>query len=460
MKNKNRIIGISSLSNIFYSFSNIISNLILTPIFISQWGVDLYGEWLLIFFVINGIIFLIQPSITVDSVNLSKIYTNKRYLESIIFFFILALKIIINLLIFLIIFFLIFYFFQKNINIKFTNIQNLEKIAFILFICASLQILQLVFLSLFRSRYLAYKAINILSLRIIILILFSYFLLKNFNFDPLEYVRFLLVIEVFINLILLLLSFNFFLQLSFKKIIKNKKIIKKYLFNKKLFYKKNYMFLFQSSEIMNNNLLPVIIGLYLNSSMIIVYNIHLICARVPRLFTTSLFQAFRLELSQFNGTSLKYNYSLLLLAISFWSCVIYLLFTPFILKFLVSYLSSNQINLDLKIFIFIYLFSSIEILWRSLILPVLTNNTHEKISKNYFFITSISYIFICFFLEFKIITNFNFIPILILQNLLLFFIAFNLFSKVLKKNKIIILNYIFFNFPKLLFKIISKIKIL
>ena len=55
------------------------------PIFLEHWGVNLYGEWLLIVFSINGLVFLIQPSITVDSVHLSRLFIdNKKFSKEII----------------------------------------------------------------------------------------------------------------------------------------------------------------------------------------------------------------------------------------------------------------------------------------------------------------------------------------------------------------------------------------
>ena len=63
------------------------------PIFLIVSILNLYGEWLLIFFSINGLVFLIQPSITVDSVHLSRLFIDNKEFESIKYFIVSGIKV-------------------------------------------------------------------------------------------------------------------------------------------------------------------------------------------------------------------------------------------------------------------------------------------------------------------------------------------------------------------------------
>ena len=53
------------------------------------------------------------------------------------------------------------------------------------------------------------------------------------------------------------------------------------------------MFMFHSSELINYNLLPILIGLFFKTSMVSIYNIHFLLSRIPKIMTTSLYQAIK-----------------------------------------------------------------------------------------------------------------------------------------------------------------------
>ena len=123
---------------------------------------------------------------------------------------------------------------------------------------------------------------------------------------------------------------------------------------------------------------------------------------------------------------------------------------------LILYLSSNKINLDSKLFLLIFIFSSIEVFWKSLILPFISSNNHEKISKYYFSTTLITFLIIIIFHEIKEISNFNFLFILIFQNFFLLLFMVNIFAKKFHKKPIDILRFIFKDFFNEILKLFNK----
>tara|TARA_B110000858_G_scaffold59569_1_gene69404 strand:+ start:2331 stop:3716 length:1386 start_codon:yes stop_codon:yes gene_type:complete len=456
LRNKTQIIKVSSISNIFYSFSNVLVNLILMPIFLEHWGVNLYGEWLLIFFSINGLVFLIQPSITVDSVHLSRLFIDNKEFESIKYFIVSGIKVLLYLFIFYLVFIFVTTFYFDKIQQKLTYVQDIKNIIIFFFYCSALQIIQLVFFSLLRSRSLSYLATNLLSFKIIIIIIFTYILLNTYDSTPSEYIKYLFLIESIILLIFVIRCSKFFYFKDIIKLTKSKINLNKYFFDKKLIIKKKYMFMFHSSELINYNLLPILIGLFFKTSMVSIYNIHFLLSRIPKIMTTSLYQAFRLELAQFKSSKSNYYYSLILLSLSFWCFLLYLLIVPLIINELILYLSSNKINLDSKLFLLIFIFSSIEVFWKSLILPFISSNNHEKISKYYFSTTLITFLIIIIFHEIKEISNFNFLFILIFQNFFLLLFMVNIFAKKFHKKPIDILRFIFKDFFNEILKLFNK----
>ncbi len=238
MKNKAKILETASISNIFYSLTNVLVHLILTPIFLKYWGVDVYGEWLLIFFAINGFVFLIQPNITVDSVHLSKLFINNKKFESSKYFFVSSIKILLYLFIFYLAFIFVTNFYLDAIHHKLKYVSNIKDIIIFIFYCSALQIIQLNFFSLLRSRSLSYIATNFLSLKIIIIIIFTYILFTKYDFTPNEYAKFLFIVEFVILLIFIIRCSKFFSFKDILKITKYRTNIKKYFFNKALISKK------------------------------------------------------------------------------------------------------------------------------------------------------------------------------------------------------------------------------
>jgi hypothetical protein len=67
----------TSVSNIIYIFLGGLGAILVIPIFIINFGINKYGEWLSIIFFINIITVIFQSKITVDSNHISKIVQNK-----------------------------------------------------------------------------------------------------------------------------------------------------------------------------------------------------------------------------------------------------------------------------------------------------------------------------------------------------------------------------------------------
>ena len=94
--------------------------------------------------------------------------------------------------------------------------------------------------------------------------------------------------------------------------------------------------------------------------------------------------------------------------------------------------------------------------WKSLILPFISSNNHEKISKYYFLTTLITFLTIIIFHEIKEISNFNFLFILIFQNFFLLLFMINIFAKKFHKKPIDILRFIFKDFFNEILKLFNK----
>ena len=208
------------------------------PIFLEHWGVNLYGEWLLIVFSINGLVFLIQPSITVDSVHLSRLFIDNKEFESIKYFIVSSIKVLLYLIIFYLVFIFVTTFYLDKIQQKLTYVQDIKNIIIFFFYCSALQIIQLVFFSLLRSRSLSYLATNLLSFKIIIIIIFTYILLNTYDSTPSEYIKYLFLIESIILLIFVIRCSKFFYFKDIIKLTKSKINLNKYFFDKKLIIKK------------------------------------------------------------------------------------------------------------------------------------------------------------------------------------------------------------------------------
>jgi hypothetical protein len=91
-----------------------------------------------------------------------------------------------------------------------------------------------------------------------------------------------------------------------------------------------------------------------------------------------------------------------------------------------------------------------------MILPFISSNNHEKISKYYFLTTLITFLFIILALRIKEISNFDFLFILIFQNLFLFLFVVNIFAKKFNKKPIDVLRFVFRDFFYETLKLFNK----
>ena len=141
----------TSVSNIIYIFLGGLGAILVIPIFIINFGINKYGEWLSIIFFINLITVIFQSKITVDSNHISKIVQNKtnKFLDYFKKTNLILLKqlFLIDILIF------IFIFFDNYFLIKFfNNINEYKLIIIILLLSSNFNIYQGNFYSLYRAK--------------------------------------------------------------------------------------------------------------------------------------------------------------------------------------------------------------------------------------------------------------------------------------------------------------------
>ena len=436
----------TSVSNIIYIFLGGLGAILVIPIFIINFGINKYGEWLSIIFFINIITVIFQSKITVDSNHISKIVQNKtnKFLDYFKKTNLILLKqlFLIDILIF------IFIFFDNYFLIKFfNNINEYKLIIIILLLSSNFNIYQGNFYSLYRAKKKSYIFLYLSSIKQIIYFALIIFFLIFIKFEEIEILVSItiLVLEIFFTIVIR--NYYFFIFNKDKNYYLNNT---KTILKEKLVKEKKYMLYFVFSEAIFNNLVPIVIGIFLTAASITSFVTHLQIAKIPRLLTMTINTAFQQVMGNIKKSNKEsaYNYSMILVSINFWSFFLFYFFLYFVGEFMFNFITQNEVIYFKKYLLIIYTYFFMESIWRSLQTFSLATNKHKLISKLYF-VTGI----ISILLMILLIKNYDFMFVFIAQQLVLLTVSVIIFKNKFKKSHII--KFILFDFFIKLIKLIT-----
>jgi len=436
----------TSIGNLLYVFSSALSIFLIIPIFLSSWGAAKYGEWLTIFFFTNSISFIFQGKINVDSNYISSINFNTQKL--IIYFKKTLLVQLKQLFIIYLIIFLLFFFENLFFKTFFNEINNYKLIISILMMSSIINLFQINYLSIYRAKQKSDIFFKLISLKQLWNFINIFLFLKIFKFDVLEISISILILEL---IFLLIINNYYFLLFSKEKVFFYNKINSNK--NIDLNVKKIQMTMFVFSEMTFNNLLPVLLGIFFTTTYVSSFHIHLQLSKIPRLVTMTINEAFRnvmgpLKENQKEGKYI-YNSVMILVAINFWSFVLFSILIFFTGEYIFNLLVANNLQY-LKDYLFsIVLYFFLESLWRSISTYNLSKNEHSQISRNYFFSSMFTLFFVILFIK-----EINFMSFFILQQFYMLFCSISFLKTKFKKVKFF--NFIFIEFFKILLNILDK----
>lgn len=427
----------TTVSNLIYVFTGSLGAVIVIPFYIDYFGSDKYGEWLSIIFFTNILVLIYQSKIIVDSNHITKLFKNKTT-QFLYYFKNSNSKIIKELFtICILIIFLLFFedFFLKN---YFSLINQYKIIIFILLLSVFFNILNFSFFSLYRSRgqthiYLIFNSIKQFTYFSLII-----FTLKYFNTDKIELILSLitLILELFF---IIIIKKNYYKSNKKDKKILDNKINKKFKLN--LNQKKNYMLMYVSSDLIFYNITPIIIGIFLPISYVTSFYAHMQIAKIPRFFTITVNEGFRLAMGNLIGFKKKeiFNYLMFLFSLNFWSFIFFSFFIIYFGEYVFNIITNFELEF-LKYLLFImYIYFFLDSLWRSLQTYSLATNNHSSFSKKYFLLSLLSLLLVLLTIK-----KINYMYIFVTLQGILLFISFLSFKKIFIKNKV--LNYVFYYF--------------